>query len=735
MKIFSFKQEYNNLTSLEQIVRELNLPSVSISSGDIFSAKDLKGTDVFIFPYDVIGKTHGERTEPVKDFVKEGGICWIMNQRQRGWYSHFLPPELADVELENRYIDLDASRTRLKPYISPWILEREHPIYNKPNYIDEGDFVFWKIKVLGDIYETTATHVVFLPSSWDILGGFADQKIKLKDRAALIAEARYGKGLFFWTQVFSPEITWRGQKDFTKRFLQNILTYFQDFRKNKVFRVKIKPKPWAILSGEKIKIEIKPKKEVKSVDLEILTPKGKKVKTKTLDYTPSEGGTYKVKAKIRAKDGRFTYAHTFFKVTKGFTPFRFLTHVHFQTDWTPEHLGTLYGICRRLNIDGVVLAEGYFYWDRKLSLKIKAQLNRIDNPAVRFFPGEEIHPMHNYTLEEGGTKEDSRRHVTTVGYMGICPYATKRWDEKDLARIHQNKGIAIVAHPHSQPWWVEPQEGHNFEAIEVDRTNPKIWDKMLKKGKVITGISGFDNLVEHRFFFRSINTGWFDQPFDLNSLIDTILKGRITKIITFPHQLRANKNYLFFSINNQITGGTVYAVDKVELQVRVRSHLPLRFMRIVKDGNRNYKKIKINAKVINCQFQEEIKRDTYWRIEIDCPDQYFEYSCPTFTNPIFVKKIRGPKGSYFYFQNQAPFFFSQEKGRFLANLTQLKRVKFHDNIWEISFFEPGEGKIFIGAEDIKEIELDGRKKAVRRRHKGEIIIPFLEGEHKVRIKL
>lgn len=745
MKIFSLKQTDKRMMSLDKLFKELRLFSL-INFSDDLSAKKLEKKDIFIFPHWSIGTKDivGEKAKIIKNFVKKGGICWIMSQRQRGWYS-FLPPHLKQIEIENKYIDLDSYSPGTKPYICPWILEREHPIWNKPNYIDEGDFVFWELKIDKEIYNTSATHIVYLPKTWDIIGGYADEKTKLKDRGALIAEARYGRGLFFWTQIFSPEITYKEEKSFTKKFIQNIFSYFKDFKENKVFKVKIEPEQWTVLAGEKVKIKTISNEEIKNVELEILTPQGKNEKIIGREYVPKEGGTYYVKAKIIATDKKYTFAHTFFKATKRFTPFRFLTHTHFQTDWTPEHLGTLFGVCRRINIDGVVLASGLFYGDKDFYLGVE-EIQKIDNPAVRFFIGEEIHCMHNYTIKEGGVKQfDNRRHVTTVGCI-TYPYSQEYWRAENLVNVHKKNGIAIVAHPGSQPWWVKSQNGHTFEAIEIDRSNPRIWDKVLKKKKFITGVSGVDNLGPNRLFFpASPNVGWFDKPFNLNSLIDTILMGRITKIATYPYipysvverenyfsflkkeVPKGRNNILWFDINNQIPGGILYVTDKVKLNIKAKSSFPLKLLRIVKEGDRNYRKIKINNKVLHYSEEEKINKDIYYRVEIDSFAKYPYGSCSSFANPIFIKKIDGPKDSYFYFQNLSSYYFNKKNGRFMANLTQLKDIKFHNNIWEITFFEPKRGKIFIGGK-IKKIELD-KKRIKGKREKGEMVVSFIKGKH------
>lgn len=763
-------EDYKNLTTLDVIFGELGIPSSNIVQVEAENLYDLKGIDILILPHWYIGHVSDtirgkSKGTIIRDFVYRGGICWIMSQRQRGHFSFWLPENLQKIGVKNRYIDLDAYPPGMKPYVCPWILDREHPVWNKPNYIDEASFVFWKVRWAGEMFKTSATHVLFPPAGWKILAGFADNEIKLEDKAALVMESGYGKGLYFWTQIFSPELIWKRKGEEKKAWnllLQNIFTYFHDFKERKILKLKVESTPWAVTTGDKVKININTAKgkDIKEINLEILAPSGshEKIKTSSLSpsYSPQEKGTYQITAKVTDKNNRIAYGHTFFKATQKFTPFRFLTHTHFQFDWAPEHPGTLFGICRRLGIDAVVLAGGLFYGDEELYLRMSDEdLKKLDNPAVRFFQGEEVHTMHNYTEKEGGAKQpDNRRHATTVG-CNSYPYTTDYWHPDNLVKIHKKKGIAIVAHPGAQSWWMKPQKGHNFEGIEFDRTKPEYWDKMLKQDKSVVGISGVDNLGPNRLFYPVCpNIGWFDKPFSLNSLIDTILKGRITKIATHPvsssefdvkdcvsilkkEVAKGKNNILWFDINNQLSGGILYATGKVKLNIKAKSSFPIKALRIVKNGNRNYKKIKIDRKLLDYSKEERIDKTAYYRIEIDSPEKYKQGGCLSFTNPIFIKKVKGPKDSYFYFCNQAPYFFDKNKGKYQTNLTRVKKVTFSGNVWKIELIEPGEGTMFIGAKHIQKgiIRLDDKKIVATETNKKseEVAVYLSSGNHKVEI--
>jgi len=786
MKILALKQRDPAVTPLDKFIQETLPSGSSFRTVRNVTAAALRGMNVFIFPCWMVGRIDivGERAQAIMDFVREGGICWIMNQRQMGWYG-FLPESLRPRRLTYRYVDTIGPGTKI--YLCPLILDRAHPVFNRRHCLDESDFVFWNINAGKENFRSAASHPVYLSKGWKTLAGYQDHEIRLKDGARLIAEARYGKGLYLWNQTFSPEITYADEKEFSLKFTANVLRYFDDFRKQKASSAEIEPSKWALSAGKKISFFVKTTIKNPRVSIDITGPDGKKATmfqsrwtgrsagrhydNKSVaaacpakrsgeeaerdghlhialqkQYMPQAGGTYCVEATVRGRRGHEARARTFFKCTAKNTPFKFLTHTHFMSDCSPLHLGALYGACRRLKIDGVVLATGLFYGEEKLYTGTDG-IKMIDNPAVRFFVGEEIHSMHNYSVTEGGAKQpDNRRHVITVGCT-TYPYPNERWIPENLAKTHRRNGIAIVAHPGAQAWWMKSQNGHHFEAIELDRARPETWDKALGQGMFVTAVSGVDNLGPCQVFFpTSPNIGWFDVPFNLEGLIDTILRGKVTKIMMhgYPYDVydakdiyvpmksacaRGRTNSLWFDINGQPVGGTVYAVSAIQLRLDIDSSFALKDVRVVRNGDRNYLKVK-GGKRIRFRKNELVRGDVYYRVEEASHPPKNYGGAMNFTNPVFVKKVAGPARGVFFFQNKAPYRFDKRQGRFVAATTQLRNLKWRGAVWEISFYEPGSGSLFL-ARGARKIVLDGKRidYAVEN---GMAKIKFNQGEHCVR---
>ena len=129
-------------------------------------------------------------------------------------------------------------------------------------------------------------------------------KLPLRRRAALVAEARYGKGLFLWTQFFSPEVIWNQYRDFAQRFLQNLLTYSLKFREKKIIKARLEARPWALVAGRTVRMKVRCASKVADVRVEVLTPRGTRQRISGTEYVPREGGTYQARARITADDGR-----------------------------------------------------------------------------------------------------------------------------------------------------------------------------------------------------------------------------------------------------------------------------------------------------------------------------------------------------------------------------------------------------------------------------------------------
>ena len=744
-KICLLEKEINGV-SLISVFKECNLGNIEFVR--LKTPADFKDCEGLIIGQGMLDSlTLGKA---ISNFVYQGGVCWVMHQTEKARVS-WLPEKLCKIKLQNRYFPVASGAYN---YVGPWITDRNHPLWNKPNYIDEGRFVFWDIKINGKRYRSSASHILW-QNNWKVLARFVDYEVKIKDNTAIVMQAPFGKGLFFWTQVFSPQIVLKNEVDFRlperifiknswKMFIKNIFSYFDDFQKRKLLKVSVEAYPWAVKAEEKVKIKVVVPSlvKIKKTGLEILTPEGKKElftedkEVSIFQYIPKHGGTYRVRAKIDTIDNRQALAHTFFKATKRWTPFRFTTHTHYENSSAPDSLGLIFGQARRLGIDAIVLAG---YPDTPKRIK------EVDHPAVRFFMGIELHCGGKSTPEEGCPPDnpDFRKHASTFGHTDYLSWVQEKWVPENLISVHENRGLAIVCHPYKNSWWLHPQKGHNFEAVEFDRVDTTIWDKKLMQGELVTGVSGLDNLGHFWFSQRGPNIGWFEEPLTLENLFRAILSGRITKMNTFPLPLEAKGSILWFDINHQVVGGTVYAVDKVTLHIRIKSHLPIQQVWVVKGGNRGstappstpagQMHFEPDEEEIERFITDKVDGNTYYRWEVNHEKIYASWCVTSLSNPIFVKKVEGPSGAYFYPQNSASPVFNKEEGRWQANFTRIKKVEFNRNIWEIELYEPGNGSLYIGWKEMGKIEVDKKEVSLKKSKEDEYLINFDKGTHRIRI--
>ena len=636
-----------------------------------------------------------EYSGKIPAFVKDGGICWITHQDDTFDTKKILQSELSAVKIVEKYKSVNGFEME---YIGPWITQRMHPLWHNPHYVDEGDFVFWDFKLNKENYRTAATHILFPQSKkWDIIAGFADYDVRLKDGAAMIMTARYGKGLYLWTQIMCPDSQRNKNKfaiDGWNKLVDNVLDYFENFAEDSELKLFIEP--WAIKSGESVALALTHDK--KSAIEKVSCPLVKFTKEKdgkyAAIYRPEKTGTIKLKVDIWFKNGKKTSRYGFVKVSGENTPFKFFTHTHYGNCYAPESLGVINGACRKLNIDGVILSGGLFHKeDNKYQAIDDSDIKMADNPLVRFFPGEEIHCMHQYSEKEG-TRDDNpdrRRHASTIGCWNLYPYENDKWVPENLEKIHAAKGLAVVCHPYMDGWWLSPQNGHDFEAVEFDRCDTSLWDKAISEGELVTGLSGIDNAAGLQWLpLRGANTGWFDEPFTLEGIFRTVLKGKITKFNSYPLPFNATDSYLWFDVNSLPGGGTLYAVDSVDIHVKIKSHLPMQQIYIVKNGKRNYKNIEPNREDVDLHVADVVESDGYYRVEANHDKLYAPYCVGSLSNPVFVKKVNGPSGGYFFFINNAEPVFDEHKKRWRMPRTVVTGISFKDNIWEIHIHEPAE---------------------------------------------
>lgn len=675
---------------------------------NIISAGKLTNSDVVIIDEFMPGYA-----EKIPAFVKAGGMCWITHQKDEGSAKKILPEELSKVEIVEKYKSVNGFEME---YICPWITQRMHPLWHNPNYMDEGDFVFWDFESENVNYKTAATHILFPQSEkWDIIAGFADYETSLKDKAAMIMSARYGKGLYFWTQIMSPDSS-SGKNKFAiegwKLLVDNAFNYFENFELECPIELAINP--WSIRFGEKANIEVVCAK--KSMIEKVESSSMKFCQDKTGKYQaifrPEKTGTLKFKVDVFFKNGQKTSRYGFVKVSGKNTPFKFFTHTHYGNCYAPEALGTLNGACRKLNIDGVILSGGLFHKDdSKYQAVDEYDVKMADNPLVRFFPGEEIHCMHQYSEKEGTQDDnpDRRRHASTIGCWNLYPYGNDKWIPENLEKIHEAKGLAVVCHPYMDEWWLSPQNAHNFEAVEFDRCDTSIWDKALSKGDLVTGLSGIDNAAGLQWLpLRGANTGWFEEPFTLDGIFKTVLNGKITKFNSYPLPFDAIDSYLWFDVNSVPCGETLYAVDNVNLHIKIKSHLPMQQIYIVKNGKRNYRNIEPNRGDVDIHVNDVIESDGYYRIEANHDKLYAPYCVGSLSNPVFIKKIDGPSLGCFFFEDTTEPVFDESKKRWIYPRTILQKSFFENGVWQIKFSISSSITMF-SVNWGKSIELDGVK--------------------------
>jgi hypothetical protein len=767
MKAAVFREKMSG-TQLDKVFKNLELPVESVSIVDKIAEIDLTKIDLLVMSMDVctvFGALNGTKTKKVPDFVADGGICWILHQEREGWDASWLPQHLRenlriDIKYLPKTISFRPNSTQLSAYIGPWITERNHQIFHKPNFLDETDFAEWDIKTGGLSFKTTAINAITRHHGWNKIAGYEDIKTPLK-KGALIMEARYGKGLYFWTQILSPGFLWHmknsREKETWAKFLTNIFQYFSDFKNSSQIDIKAEIFPWSINAGEKANVKVKLPEHfsVSHLDVKAGIDNGgplKKIscrfrqrgKTLSFDYIPYEAGTHRISAVIFNKKGNSAYADLFLKVTKGITRYRFTTHHHYCNDWVSENLGQVYGSARRWNQDAIFLASGLFYQPKDMYQIInKKILKKIDNPRTRVFPGQEIHPHHHYGRDEGNLDEtiDSRRHIATMGCETIICDAN--YLESDIIkRIHEKRGLAIVAHPNpADPWWTEKMEGHICDGVCIETKTFKQWavllnqwDRILKreKGVLYPAVRGCDS-GPGEWHSGPTNTVWLREPVTMQSLMKAAVNGRISFLYPARGKFETVFSYIWFDIEGQLMGGTIYAVNKVNLNIKAKSHFIFKKIKLVKDGNNKFKIIKGNGKNIDLNFSLNVmEKCCYYRLE-----GFGTSKKPgAWTNPIFVRKVKGPENSWFYFDKDPEMIFDRNRGRYVPNCAVVENMEYKEKCWNIKIYEPEQtGIIKIGGVQIKNIIMDGNQADFKINTDNSCSLRFPQGKHSIKILL
>lgn len=768
MRVVVFKEKFSG-TQLDKVFTDLKIPFQSIVLTEKMSEIDLDNTDLLVMSMDVcnvFGALNGTKTNTVPDFVKNGGICWVLHQEREGWDASWLPECLRknlriDIKYLSKMISFRSNGVKSPAYVGPWLMERDHQIFHKPYFFDETDFAEWDIKTNGISLKTTAVNAITRHYGWEKIAGYEDVRTPLKD-GALVMQARHGKGMYFWTQMLSPGLVWHmegsREKETWSKFAKNIFQYFQDFKSGNAISVKTRISPWSVSSGDKavitaeVPLEFKVSKIVLKAGLddgnllpEIKSDFVQKGSEVFLDYIPEKAGTHRINAVLYDDIGNSVFIDQFLKVTDGITRYRFTTHHHYCNDWATENLGQVYGSAQRWKQDAIFLASGLFYQPEDMFQIIdKDMLQKCDNPRTRIFPGQEIHPHHQYGLDEGNLDEtmDSRHHIATMGCETIICDANYLEDDI-IKRIHEKNGLAIVAHPNpTDPWWTEKMQTHICDGVCMDKGAFKLWDMMLnrEKGVLYPCVRGSDS-GPGEWQGGPANTAWLREPMTMQSLMKAAVNGRISFLYPKDRKFETASSYIWFDINQQLMGGTVYAVDNVLLNIKTESHILLKKICVVKDGNRTFKIIDVNDKKIELEIEENVLEDcSYYRIEAFAEGKkpgskdLKPHMPEAWTNPIFVQKVNGPPGAWFYIDKDPGMIFNEKRGRFIPNATKIEKVEYSNGNWMIALDEPEYNGIIKIGKVPQKIKIDGEKTDFKRNEDKSCSVSFRPGKHTIEIK-
>ena len=388
-----------------------------------------------------------ENDEPyIQEWVEKGGIVLFMHQNYERWAPYFLPPELGQTTLVNRYIDTVFIGRPYKNYMMPWM--EEASLLNYPEKITPDEMIGWKIKVntfrllshrstfddSTECVETAALSCFLAGGKWEILGSYMDPGIK---DGALVLQAKQGKGLYFLNQILVPEVLDEGAERclaFWKKYLRNLMAHFENFKAGIT--------PPAVKCGE----------------------------------FPADKRNYKL-----------------------------TVHMH-SLDWygADSAPGTINAMMRYMNMDicsfAVKDAKPY---DGKLDPA------KYSDDKVLFLDGQEYHPFnwgdrfadrHNsYHILAVGIDHDSYTPEFTRSLFG--DEEADAYLHKALDYIHEHNGVAIATHPHHPEYCFE----YPFDA--VDQEPLKTWQGTemekywLSGGRMTSMVSvdlfGFQRLLDY----------------------------------------------------------------------------------------------------------------------------------------------------------------------------------------------------------------------------------------------
>lgn len=383
----------------------------------------------------------------IREWVERGGIFFFLHQNYERWAPYFLPHELGQTTLLNRYIDTVFIGRPYKCYMMPWMEEKS--LLNYPEKITPDEMIGWKIKVntfrllshrstfedSTQEVETAALSCFIADRNWEVLGSYMDPGVK---DGALVLQAKYGKGLYFLNQILVPEVLDEGAERclaFWKKYMRNLMAHFENFKAGVT--------PPAVEAGE---------------------------------------------------------------IAAGKRNYKLTVHMH-SLDWygADSAPGTINAMMRYMGFDICSFAvKDAAPYDGKLDPA------KYSDDKVLFLDGQEYHPFnwgdkhggisHNcYHILAVGIDHDAYTQEFTRSLFGdqeVSAYLANALDY-----IHKNNGVAIATHPWNLDYWFDlpfdavDQEPHkSWQGTEMER----YWLSGRKMTSMVSvDLFGFQRIVDY----------------------------------------------------------------------------------------------------------------------------------------------------------------------------------------------------------------------------------------------
>ncbi len=156
----------------------------------------------------VLHQNLDKNAEAIQEFVENGGIVWEPTQADQNEENvDWLPPELSCVRSDRDSPDFK-------------ILAADHPLFNKPNRMNEESFKDW-----GHQNWPTVWEVITSQKGFDVLMESLGNPV--------IMEANYGEGKFLMMAIAPDKYHIVGNddntKDMAKLCMENLLNYVEEF--------------------------------------------------------------------------------------------------------------------------------------------------------------------------------------------------------------------------------------------------------------------------------------------------------------------------------------------------------------------------------------------------------------------------------------------------------------------------------------------------------------------------